>query len=850
MKNKIKLNKGWSISNLNDDQNQISIQAEMPTNTYVELVKNDLIQDPYYSDNAANLAWVEAAEWLFETEFDFEVSDKTQILCFESLDTFATIYLNGSKIGETNNMFRSYHFDVSDTLKAKDNQLKVQFSPAAKECDQSIDMSNPFNTNERLGERKAQFSYGWDWAQRFISSQIGKDVYIYEKSERFIDSVFPYTVKIEGNWALVATEIILEDNAGQPESAEALFEIISPKGETVLTEKLELTKGTNRFTHNVGNVELWWPNNYGEQPLYQVKVQLLEPGTSDGATAPSVAQSTSTRFGIRKVELVQQDDEYGRSYDVYINYKKIYMRGSNWVPGDSFYECYPNESVDRLLELAKEGKTNMLRIWGGGVYPDSHFFGRCDELGICLFVDQMFACGEYPEDKDFIENVKREVEENYYKHRHHTSIAIWCGNNENSLGQPDNKNYRGKRMFEQDFYAIFSDDKSRPYVPTSPIGWPDVQSMDNGDAHVAIFGRLFEDVMQPEFGNYDSFDQEFRAVHKKEYNARFASEVVAMGTPPISSLKQFLPEHALTDSSADEWNFHFKTVDCFENTVADVYRKWLEIVYGSEITQPQKARSMELIHGYFVKLEVENYRRKMFRNSGTLFWMYNDCWPAISWSMVDYFLMPKCGYYQAKNVFNPVLPLFDVEQGAMEFSIANDLHNDETLSEIEFGYINRQGKSEVIERYAELHLKPGLNAILQSQAPADAEFLFATCKNARGEALYNDYEINLPKDKTLKESIISAAITKIDDLEYSLKLSCDVFAYGVQISFDPHNYSDGINGSNIQRNAEPFYLSDNYFNIPENYEKEIRIKVPKGATCILIDGYNIKSTIRLTECLG
>ena len=194
--------------------------------------------------------------------------------------------------------------------------------------------------------------------------------------------MFPYTVKIEGNWALVATEIILEDNAEQPGSAEALLEIISPKGETVLTEKLELTKGTNRFTHNVGNVELWWPNNYGGQPLYQVKVQLLEPGSSDGATTPSEAQTTSKRFGIRKVELVQQDDEYGRSYDVYINYKKIYMRGSNWVPGDSFYECYPNESVDRLLVLAKEGKTNMLRIWGGGIYPDSHFFDKCDELGI------------------------------------------------------------------------------------------------------------------------------------------------------------------------------------------------------------------------------------------------------------------------------------------------------------------------------------------------------------------------------------------------------------------------------------------------------------------------------------
>ena len=850
MNNKIKLSKNWTISNVNSSRESIKIHAEVPTNTYVELVKNDLIQDPYYSENALDLGWVETAEWLFETEFDLEVSDKKQILCFESLDTFATIYLNGSKIGETENMFRSYHFDISDRLKAKDNKLQVQFSPAAKNCDQSENMSNPFNTNERLGERKAQFSYGWDWAQRFLSSQIGKDVYIYEESEPFIDSLFPYTVKIEGNWALVATEIILEDNAEQPGSAAALLEIISPNGETLLTENLELTKGINSFAYNVGNVELWWPNNYGEQPLYQVKVQLLEPGSSDSTTTPLAVQTISKKIGIRKVELVQHDDQYGRCYDIYVNYKKIYMRGSNWVPPDSFYESYPNESVDRLLDLAKEGKTNMLRIWGGGVYPDSHFFNKCDELGICLFVDQMFACGEYPEDKKFIENVKREVEENYYKYRHHTSITIWCGNNENSLGQPDNQKYRGKRMFEQDFYAIFSDDKSRPYVPTSPIGWPDVQSMDNGDAHVAIFGRLFEDTMQPVFGDYDSCHQEFRDVHKQEYNSRFASEVIAMGTPPRSSLKQFLPEHALTDSSSDEWNFHFKTVDCFEITVADVFRKWLDIVYGCDITQTQKAQSMELIHGYFVKLEVENYRRKMFRNSGTLFWMYNDSWPAISWSMVDYFLMPKCGYYLAKNVFNTVLPLFDVENGAMEFSIANDLHTDQVFSDIEISYVNTQGKSKIIDNYNDYLIKPGLNAILQNQVPADAEFLFAVCKNAQGELIYNDYEINLPKDKTLKNSKIDAALSKINSSEYSLKLSCDVFAYGVQISFDPHHYSDGINGSNIQKNAEAFYLSDNYFNLPENYEKEIRITPPKGASCILINGYNIESTIRLTECLG
>jgi beta-mannosidase len=667
-----------------DTSNWIDIRV--PGDVHQALIEAGRIEDPFYDRNEDRCAWVEEREWWYRTSFASQETplgqDERFQLVFEGLDTFVTIWLNGEVLGRHENMFREAVFDVSHRWRTgSSNTLVLCFHPPLRQIAQA-----PFDTwgsnPARVMMRKAQFGYGWDWGPRLPTIGIWRPVKLRRQRSATIQGVHFSTLEIDPrrNKALAAVQVDVERFVGDQTIALSIA-LLSPStsaGMTAIAEQtVTLREGGSQLSTKVyleiENPQLWWTHDLGEPALYTLQTTLSHDGDQ--------LEQRQHRVGIRTLELDQSPDpkEPGtRFFRFVLNGVHIFARGADWIPAHSFVGELRVEHYDVLLSAAREANMNMLRVWGGGIYEHDVFYELCNRLGVLVWQDFMFACAMYPEDNpSFVKEVEAEARYQVHRLRNHPCLALWCGNNENQWihdrtywNKPDSP-VPGSLYYNMLLPQVIRElDGKTPYWPGSPYGGNDYNSMQDGDVHN---WQVWHGNLPRHFGEPPAADQSPEGVsflHYAEDMGRFSSEFGMHASPVYETLRRNIPAEQLYYHSP-AMDHHNKDNpknkgDNLMATVTGLPTNLQEYIDYSMIAQAEG-----------LKFGIEHYRRRKPHCSGTLIWQLNDCWPVLSWSILDYYGFGKAGYFYTRRAYAPVLASFKArDDGGVELWISNDTLNE------------------------------------------------------------------------------------------------------------------------------------------------------------------------------
>ena len=413
---KFSLNENWYFKGVDTLKWQ---KASVPGNVFTDLLSHKIIKNPFIKTNEDSMQWVSKKDWEYKTSFTLteEILNKENIeLKFDGLDSYASIYINDSLIGTTNNAFRTWSINIKKNVKPK-NELKVIFKNF-DEIETKKEQKNPYKLPEgkRVYTRKAQFQYGWDWGPKINTSGIWKDVSINAWDNYKIENIYIKNNSITDSLANIS--VYIEDKASNIDFVK-YYVYVNDVLQPVHPEKPEIPI-------TIKNPKLWWTHNLGESYLYDIKVVVKKNDV--------ILDSISSKYGIRDIKLINEKDSIGESFYFKLNGNPVYMKGANYIPQNSFQNNVTNQHYIKLISDTVDANMNMLRVWGGGIYENDIFYDLCDEKGILVWQDFMFACAMYPGDSEFLANVKEEAEQQVKRLRNHASIALWCGNNENSEG--------------------------------------------------------------------------------------------------------------------------------------------------------------------------------------------------------------------------------------------------------------------------------------------------------------------------------------------------------------------------------------------------------------------------------
>jgi len=787
----IKLDGEWEFRNTKERK---WLKAKVPGCVHLDLMDNNLIPDPFVGENELKVRWVEEEDWIYRKKFNINkefLKHSAIELEFEGIDTFSEIYLNGKKIGETDNMFIPWSFDVKNVLVEGENVLEVKLLSPTKTLKERAD-NYPYKLHggdfsPRVFGRKAQYSFGWDWGPRLATSGLWKSVKIkgWDKA-RILDVWVP--VRNLGNPAHISLELDIE--LQQAMSVDVAFRISHNK--PVLEQRLRFTLPEGRvflkIPLTIKDPKLWYPQGYGEQNLYKIQLILLD---EKGEILDKIEET----FGIRKVELYTKEDEKGESFIFKINDIPIFAKGANWIPADSFLPRLREEDYRFLLTKAKEMGTTMLRVWGGGIYENDIFYDLCDELGIMVWQDFMFACAEYPDDEKFLEEVQREAEFVVKRLRNHPSIVLWCGNNENNWGYVAKWwGERDKFWGEEIYSKVLPDvcarlDLTRPYWPSSPYGGRHPNSEEAGDRH-----------------NWDIWHgwKDFKEYLKD--NSRFVSEF-GMQAPPVSeTIRKFITSEKEYHPQSREMEFHNKAYEGTERII-----RYISSYFKITSDMDDYIYLSQIIQGLALKTGIEHWRNNKFHTAGALIWQLNDCWPVVSWSIIDYYKNLKPSYYFVKRSFKNLKVNIEPRDGKLLIFVVND-----TLQpfdgKIEYAFSTfkgkRRGKKEIT---LELSPNTSLNAITIPLEDVDkyGEFFYVQLFDEKGNLLdMNEYFFAPFKHLELPKAEVIYTIEEIDKEIYRVVLESDFLALFVALELP---------------NAE---WEDNYFTIYPKDKYEVIFKAP------------------------
>ncbi|MDH4745611.1 hypothetical protein OMP43_16425 [Sphingomonas sp. CBMAI 2297] len=630
------------------------IPASAPGDSYRALIEAGRLADPYVGRNEAEAAWVRDREWWWHARVEVGADDE---LVFDGLDTFADIHLGGVLLGSADNMFRSWRFDLSGRAPGT-HDLAICFHPTAlKVAGAPLPVwpvfTDRISRSRRTLMRKAQFGWGWDWGPDLPTIGIWKPVRI-EPRGATLRSLNFTTHAIAGA-AEVSIDLVLS------EPADIAVELLDPQGVSVARAARH---GSGRVAMAVPDPQLWWTADLGAQPLYTL-------------VASIGGRTIRHRVGIRTIAIDQSPDpdEPGTSFFRFVlNGVPIFARGANWVPASSFVGAIPDATYRDLLERAAGANMNMIRVWGGGIYEHDIFYAECDRLGLLVWQDFMFACAPYPDDDPvFVENVRAEVSEQVSRLRHHACLALWCGNNENQGIQffADHATgtatpLAGLKFYDELIPGILADlDSATPYWPGSPWGGPSPNSMRGGDVHNWTVWHGIPLVPDTEaVGGNDSSPEGVAFTRYAEDMARFVSEFGIQGAPDIGTLARWMAPGDLVLGSQ---GFLERIKD-----VADKASAMMVPVTGLPATLRDYVDFTMLTQAEGLKFGIEHYRRRKPHCSGALIWQHNDCWPCVSWSLIDHDGVAKSAWYATRRAFAPVLASFRREGDMAELWITND----------------------------------------------------------------------------------------------------------------------------------------------------------------------------------
>ncbi|HKD76793.1 MAG TPA: glycoside hydrolase family 2 protein, partial [Ktedonobacterales bacterium] len=474
--------------------------ARVPGTVQQDLLAAGIIPDPYFDANETQIQWVGEQDWLYRAQFDLPegMRDAPQIdLCCAGLDTFATVWLNGTRLSSSENMFVPQRVPITSYARETGNELLVQFASPWREgkaAEQLYGVRTGWNGDaSRMYVRKAPYHYGWDWGPTILTIGPWQPITLEAYAARIAEIACPVQLSEDHAVAQFPVTVHLVLAGGQPiDGWRVEIDLVGPEGEIVASHHLTVDSPVCKHTFHVSQPRLWWPLGHGDQPLYEIRVRL--------AKEDAIMDERQLRVGVRRIELVQAPiaDQAGTSFYFRVNDAPIFCQGANWIPADNFLPQVTPERYRQWLELARDAHMNMVRVWGGGIYEQDVFYDLCDEMGLLIWQDFMFACGMYPAHEHFLANITAEAEAQIRRLRHHPSVALWSGNNEDYLVArkdyqpaiaPDvDEAFPARAIYERRLPELCARlDPDRPYWPGSPYTpaefGDDPNGMTGGDRH-------------------------------------------------------------------------------------------------------------------------------------------------------------------------------------------------------------------------------------------------------------------------------------------------------------------------------------------------------------------------------
>ena len=650
------LNNGWTLTG---DTLDINLSVSVPSVVQQNLYDAGLIPHPYLGVVEDELLWISDHPWTYSTRFDVdkELLGKDVVeLVFEGIDTYASVTLNGQRLFDAENQFRTWKTSVKSLLKPTDNLLVVDFPRYDSTQLALYEAQQPRLPEKYAVTRKAPYQHGWDWAPKYKNVGIWKPVKLQAWSTARLENAYIVTNEASESQAKLTLHLDVESTGEGDMIAEIhhdgrLFQSFSFRQENGNHHKM--------FSFNIQDPKLWWPNEMGEQPLYGFEIQLKKDG--------KLLDAQKITTGIKTVQIVQEPDEKGFSFYFKVNGVPMYAKGANYVPEEMIETWIDPAKTVRLLQMAKEAHFNMLRVWGGGLYPADDFFNICDSLGILIWEDFMYAGTMYPYDEAFLENAKIEALEQVKRLASHPSLGLWCGGNEvsegyynwgwkQSLDWSEEDDLAVKAGYDRLFETILpmvvdTYDGTRPYWPSSPSkGWGRPESLTQGDVHYwgVWWGEQPFEMYREKVGRFNS---EYGYQSYPDYSTL---QKIAQGEPLSVDAKVIAAhqKHARGTQLID---------DFIQRYYPDVQPKdFEEYVYLSQLSQ---ALGMEIA--------IEAHRTAKPYNMGTLYWQLNDAWPVTSWSSIDYYGNPKVFQERLKTLYAPVL--LSLDQRDSQVFVTSDL---------------------------------------------------------------------------------------------------------------------------------------------------------------------------------
>lgn len=651
----ISLNGQWQFT----DASKINWQnGTVPGCVQMDLMALGQLPDPFYRMDEHYCHELEDKEWVYRKTFDFEGFDYDEArLVFEGIDTLADVYLNGVYLGRAENMFIPYEYDVSDVLVMGENVIEVRFDSPIKTI-KALEHNSPVALassceSARPYVRKAQYSYGWDWGPRIAQTGLWRPVHLDLIKDAKLEDAFFYTTKLEDGKAHVKVQGDVTSYINDELSVVVSIFFEDKKVASAAVPVNSQAYGLGfAAAMDIADPQLWYPNGMGAQPLYDIDVRLLK--------GQEEVDKLAFRSGIRTVRIVQDRDEEGTSFIFEINGVKVFAKGADWIPADNLLPRLTKKDYYQYVRLAKEANMNMIRIWGGGIYEDKAFYDTCDEMGIMVWQDFMYACAQYPDQFEWFRDLAEEEAVVVVKQlRNHPSIVLWCGNNENNWGfyswwHNGDPEFLGNYIYKQMLPRICAEyDPSRPYWVSSPYGGKDPNSMGEGDRHAWDVWSNWQD-----YGNY---------LHDR---GRFLSEFGFQAMPAWKTVLSF---------TAPEDRKILSPVMLAHNKMAEGMERLIRFMAG-RLGLPKDLRSFVYMTQFnqaeAIKAGVEHWRSRKFKTAGAIYWQLNDCWPVASWACLDYYKRKKGLYYYSKRFFADILPVIKQEDGNIAVYGVNDKLND------------------------------------------------------------------------------------------------------------------------------------------------------------------------------
>lgn len=617
------------------------VDATVPGLATQDLIRCGRIPDPYWGDNTKQARFIEERDFVYRTTFEIgELPERgvARLLC-DSLDTFASVFVNGTEVATHENQFRRLKVDVKQALRPGTNVLAIAFEAGFLGAVRRAERPLPFWNEpwERLWVRKSQMSYGWDWAARTPTVGIAGPIRLEVTDEVFADDLHVRgTPNADGSATVRAGTRLFAcaDLDGRVEFsldgqvvADALFSLKAGQSEDVLLSvKLDRPK-------------LWYPRELGTPHLYDAKL-VVKVGER------SIHESRA-RLGIRSIELIREDSESpnGKAFYFKVNGERIWAKGENWIPLDGLHTRVTEAQYRSYLELLIEGNVNLLRLWGGGIIEHRALYELCDELGLLIWHDFGFACGIYPNTPRFLEEVEREAEDVVRRLRSHASIALWCGNNENEALAVSPWLKAREARFHPIYYDLLPKvcrelDPERPYWPGSPAsesGEVEPDSDQEGDRHNwdVWFGWQSSDFIKD--------------------RARFNSEFGAQSFPQRESLESFLPRDHLWSPGALSSEYGPSPGYLFARHGAQLEKLFARAAeYGPARSLDAAIATTQMFQADTLGRYIRHYRAEVAYSGGVVVWNYTSTWPSICWALVDWYRRPKHAYYECRRLFGPV----------------------------------------------------------------------------------------------------------------------------------------------------------------------------------------------------